>query len=327
MSLNNLRTVAGYLGVLALTLVLFLTRSQDIGWAAPGQSPDQQTVAPRTPTPTLSPLPTPTTPPSPVPTRGPAKDGEGPAAPTPTGSPNDRPAGTQTPGPTLAPRQSGGARDSEKSGPAASPQTGSAPAPGVSTSQTPAALADLSLSKTVTGKNSLQIMEAVTFTIVVTNSGPGPATNVGVKDLLPVELILEAAYPSQGDYRLETGLWQAGTLFPGESISLSLRTRIINMGTVTNTAEILAVDQPDPDSTPGNGITNEDDLASAAVSALPDSSPAVEAKKDNRLISTDSTPDLSPPIAGNHNSFYWLYALIFGLLIALLGLFLINRAQ
>ena len=326
MFLNNLRTAAVYLGVLALTLALFLARGQGVGWAAPDQNPHQQTVAPRTPTPTLPPAPPPTTVLSP--TRSPAEGGDRPAAPTPTAGPTGRPpAGAQTPESPLPSEPGGGAEVPDEPAPAVSPQTGGGPVPEITASKTPAAPADLSLSKTATGENSQQVMEAVTFTVVITNSGPGPATNVGVKDLLPAELILEAAFPSQGDYRLETGLWQAGTLLPGESISLTIRARVVNVGVVTNTAEIVAADQPDPDSTPGNGQAGEDDLASAAVSARPDSSPAAEAEKDDRLISADSALALSPPAAGEQISFYWLYALILGLLLALLGLFLINRAR
>jgi uncharacterized repeat protein (TIGR01451 family) len=185
--------------------------------------------------------------------------------------------------------------------------------------------ADLSLSKTADA-GDLAVTEAVTFTVAVSNSGPGTATNVIVRDLLPGELILESIAPSQGHYRLDTGLWQVGSLVPGESVTLTLVTRLITPGTATNSAEIAAADQHDPDSIPGNGVTGEDDLDSAVVSALPAGSPTAGPQNDPIELPAETNPALSPSEADAVSYWSCLYALILGVLLVLIGLFLINRS-
>ena len=126
--------------------------------------------------------------------------------------------------------------------------------------------ADLSLSKTVNNPNPIQ-GQNVTFTITLTNTGPSNATNVAVTDALPVGLTFVSATPSVGTYTSGTGVWSVASLASGASVTLQIVARVVNTGTITNTAQVTASDQPDPDSTPNNNNAAEDDQAGASIGA------------------------------------------------------------
>jgi uncharacterized repeat protein (TIGR01451 family)/fimbrial isopeptide formation D2 family protein len=129
---------------------------------------------------------------------------------------------------------------------------------------------DLSLTKVVTTPGS-GINSNVTFTVTLTNSGPTNATNVAVKDQLPSGLTYISSTPSVGAYDSGTGLWTIAALASGSSATLQLVARIDTLGSLTNTAQVTASDQPDPDSTPNNNNAAEDDQASASLSTSPPS--------------------------------------------------------
>ncbi|MBD2101034.1 DUF11 domain-containing protein [Leptolyngbya sp. FACHB-261] len=132
----------------------------------------------------------------------------------------------------------------------------------VSTSITPSA--DLSLTKTANSTN-LGVGQSVTFTVTVRNTGPSSATGVTVTDLLPSGLTLGLAMPSQGTYNSATGLWTVGNLASGANATLQVTAIITRSTPVTNTAQVTASNQPDPDSTPGNSVVGEDDQASVTL--------------------------------------------------------------
>ena len=125
---------------------------------------------------------------------------------------------------------------------------------------------DLSLSKTVNNPSPVQGAN-VTFTLTLANAGPSNATNVAVTDLLPAGLTFVSATPSTGTYTSGTGVWSVASLASGANATLQIVATVTNSGTITNTAEVTASDQPDPDSTPNNNNPAEDDRASAAVGA------------------------------------------------------------
>jgi uncharacterized repeat protein (TIGR01451 family) len=125
---------------------------------------------------------------------------------------------------------------------------------------------DLSLSKTVNNANPIQ-GQNVTYTVTLTNAGPSNATNVVVTDLLPAGLTFVSATPSAGAYTSGTGAWAVASLSSGASATLQIVALVNSTGTITNTAEVTASDQPDPDSTPNNNNPAEDDRASAGIGA------------------------------------------------------------
>jgi uncharacterized repeat protein (TIGR01451 family) len=124
--------------------------------------------------------------------------------------------------------------------------------------------ADLRLQKTV-DRPAAAIGQTVVFTLVLSNDGPSPATNVVVTDRLPPGLTFVSATPSQGTFDPATGIWAVGTV-PGNSTArLQITATLTASGVVRNVAEITGSAEPDPDSTPGNNNPDEDDQTTASL--------------------------------------------------------------
>ncbi|WP_242667517.1 DUF11 domain-containing protein, partial [Flavobacterium sp. AJR] len=105
----------------------------------------------------------------------------------------------------------------------------------------------------------------VTFSVVVTNNGPQDNTGVQVTDLLPSGYTYNSFTVSTGTYNSTTGLWTVGNLINGKSETLQLTGTVNTTGDYLNIAEVTAAGLPDPDSTPNNGVTTEDDYATATI--------------------------------------------------------------
>jgi uncharacterized repeat protein (TIGR01451 family) len=88
----------------------------------------------------------------------------------------------------------------------------------------------------------------VTYTLVVTNDGPDPATNVRVTDLLPAGVSFQSERTSKGSYNPGNGLWTVGPLAVGESDTLEVLATL-DSGTagsvIVNVASVSGVDQAD----------------------------------------------------------------------------------
>jgi uncharacterized repeat protein (TIGR01451 family) len=123
------------------------------------------------------------------------------------------------------------------------------------------AIADLSVTKTV-DNNAPNVGQNVNYTVTVSNAGPATATNVAVSDVLPGTLTFVSSTPSQGAYVNGTGVWTVGSINSGANATLQITATVTVGGTTTNTAQVSAADQFDPDSTPANGVAAEDDQAS-----------------------------------------------------------------
>jgi uncharacterized repeat protein (TIGR01451 family) len=144
---------------------------------------------------------------------------------------------------------------------------------------------DLSLTK-VTNNAGSGIGTNATFTVTLTNSGPTNATNVTVRDQLPAGLTYMSSTPSAGTYNSATGVWTIASVTSGSSPTLVIVARIDTLGSITNTAQVTASDQPDPDSTPNNNNATEDDQASSSLSTSP---------PDVRLVKSVSPNGSAPP--------------------------------
>ncbi|MEQ9105738.1 MAG: SdrD B-like domain-containing protein [Rhodothermales bacterium] len=124
---------------------------------------------------------------------------------------------------------------------------------------------DLELVKEV-DTSSPALNDDVTFTITIRNQGPGTATGVIVRDIIPVGLVFVESSATQGGYEAtKLGYWTIGTLEPGQTEVLTITTTVVITNMIENIAQVVAVDQPDIDSTPGNGIPSEDDQDNALV--------------------------------------------------------------
>jgi uncharacterized repeat protein (TIGR01451 family) len=130
--------------------------------------------------------------------------------------------------------------------------------------------ADLSLDKTVDNANPI-VGETITFSINVANAGPDTATNVSVEDVLPDGYSYVAGSISGGDACDDSGAptltWSFDSLDAGSAVELTFDATVLATGDYANTAQVMAVDQYDPDSTPANddGDQSEDDEDSQGI--------------------------------------------------------------
>jgi large repetitive protein len=142
-----------------------------------------------------------------------------------------------------------------------------------------ATAADLSLAKTV-NTNTPALNGNVTFTITVSNAGPNTATNVTVRDVLPAGLQYVSSSASTGAYDNVTGIWTIPSIAaPNGTQSLQIVATVVSAQNANNTAQIMSSDQVDPDSTPGNDNSTEDDqqfvtlvVQEASIEAIPTAS-------------------------------------------------------
>jgi uncharacterized repeat protein (TIGR01451 family) len=124
--------------------------------------------------------------------------------------------------------------------------------------------ADLSLSVQLSSL-AVQPGASLSITLTVQNRGGLAATNVALTDVLPAGLLFVTSSSGMS----ATGSAVNGTISQipvGQSASLSFVVQVTGSGMFTNKAQIMSVDQPDSDSTPGNGYTNgEDDQANTYI--------------------------------------------------------------
>ena len=131
--------------------------------------------------------------------------------------------------------------------------------------------ADLSLAMSSSATTPLS-GSTMTFTLTAASAGGSTTTATGItaSDLLPSGLTFVSASGS-GTYTSGSGVWTIGSLAPGASVSLTITATVTAAGgtSIPNAAQITASSLPDPDSTPNNGITSEDDYASRTVAVQP----------------------------------------------------------
>jgi len=109
----------------------------------------------------------------------------------------------------------------------------------------------------------------VTFTVMLTNDGPADASGIDIGALLPAGYTFVSSNPDQGSYDDATGIWTAGALASGSSITLEIVATATTTTASSLTAQVTDADQIDADSTPNNSNTSEDDQATVAVQAVP----------------------------------------------------------
>ena len=73
------------------------------------------------------------------------------------------------------------------------------------------------------------------------------------------------ATSDSGTYVSSTGQWILDTIPNQGSAQLQIQARVDDIAPATNTAQVMKADQQDADSSPGNGISSEDDQASITV--------------------------------------------------------------
>lgn len=131
--------------------------------------------------------------------------------------------------------------------------------------------ADLSI-EVSTEAESFNSFDKVPFSIQVTNDGPEDATGIVISIPLPVATAFTSAEPSIGEYKVVAEEWIVGDLAAGESAEIEFTVfALTDDAPITVYAQVMAVDNEDPDSTPGNGDAAdiaEDDEAEASIAPI-----------------------------------------------------------
>ncbi|NKB24766.1 MAG: DUF11 domain-containing protein [Kiritimatiellae bacterium] len=146
--------------------------------------------------------------------------------------------------------------------------------------------ADLALTKTV-NNSSPNINDTIVFSLILTNSGPNTANNIVVTDNLPLELSNTTSSTLQGSF--DGTNWSIPTLSTNAAAALTITGIAISANAFTNAAEVTAVDEFDPDSTPGNEM--EDDYDTQVI---------VSDQTDLQIIKTMNPTN---PVVGNTVTF------------------------
>jgi uncharacterized repeat protein (TIGR01451 family)/gliding motility-associated-like protein len=141
---------------------------------------------------------------------------------------------------------------------------------GSARAQAPATI-DLSVSKKISKQNPA-LGDVISYTVIVRNgAGSATATNVVVKDQLPLGGVSYVAGSATtvrgtGNYTSATGLWSLSAVAPGDSAILTLQATVLERGVWFNTAEVMSADQTDADSQPNNQSLGEDDYSTVCFS-------------------------------------------------------------
>ena len=124
-------------------------------------------------------------------------------------------------------------------------------------------IADLSVAK-VAEKGEYKIGDEITYTITVTNAGPGEATNVVVDEIMPAQLeFVRVASVSTGTYDPSRREWVIEKLKLNETAVLKLTFKIVAAGKIVNKVK---VGSNNPDPKPGNN-EGEDPVDVPVISA------------------------------------------------------------
>ena len=108
--------------------------------------------------------------------------------------------------------------------------------------------------------------EQITYTITVENKGTDDTTGVQVANSLPGE-VTYISDDSSGSYNSTTGVWTVGNLAVNETRTLNITVAVNSAGTFSDSAQVTASSLNDPDSTPNNNDTSEDDQDSVSITA------------------------------------------------------------
>lgn len=118
---------------------------------------------------------------------------------------------------------------------------------------------DLALDKSISTKTA-KVGDDITYTIKVWNEGQATATNVSVKDTLNAGVQFVTYATATGNYNSASKIWTIGSLAPGDTAVLLIAVKVVAQGVWFNTAEICSMTEKDEDSTPCNGVDDEDDI-------------------------------------------------------------------
>lgn len=104
--------------------------------------------------------------------------------------------------------------------------------------------ADLELTKTVSNPNP-NVGDQITFTLSLTNKGPGIASSIKVADILPPGLSFISANSIQGTYDSNTGIWDVGNMRDNLTRTLNISAQVNTPGSIITNATLLSLGETD----------------------------------------------------------------------------------
>ena len=124
----------------------------------------------------------------------------------------------------------------------------------------PSSKVDLHLQKSISKKQA-KTGDVIDYTVKVWNESSTPATGVVVSDSLNAGVQYVSSSATRGNYSFSTKQWTIGNIAAnGDTITLTIRVKVLSQGVWFNMAEITKTNEEDVDSTPGNGAEGEDDM-------------------------------------------------------------------
>ncbi|WP_372755052.1 tandem-95 repeat protein, partial [Mariniflexile sp.] len=166
--------------------------------------------------------------------------------------------------------------------------------------------ADLSVTKTV-NNTSPEIGDTVLFSIVLHNAGPYSTDGIKVKDILPTSLTYNSSnsvIPAGTTFDNATGIWDLSgyTMEVNSSIELKIAATVLSTcSLVTNTAEIITSEKTDPDSTPNNNVSTEDDYSEASLTVVDTTPPAFNSPLPADVTVECSAIPVAPTLTATDN--------------------------
>ena len=159
---------------------------------------------------------------------------------------------------------------------------------------------DIQINQTITGTHRYN--NNITITITAKNNGPNNSTGVTIKDLLPTGLTW-ISDNSQGNYNPTTGIWNIGTLNNGTTQTLTIIAKIIETGTLTNTAALTAPLLPNFTdwNYNNNAQTNSIDIPDAADIGITQTINNTKPKTGDTITITINTTNYGPDLATGIN--------------------------
>lgn len=131
--------------------------------------------------------------------------------------------------------------------------------------------ADLSLDLQVNNEFPLS-GETVIISITATSDGPQTSTPTA-EFIIPAGVTFVSA-TGDGTYNSATGIWSIGSGFAvGTPRTISISVTVPASGSFDFISQIASSNRTDPDSTPGNNVTTEDDYSAITVFVQPPSTP------------------------------------------------------
>ena len=118
---------------------------------------------------------------------------------------------------------------------------------------------DLALKKIVSNKLA-KVGDTITYVVKVWNKSSRNATGVAVSDSLSIGIQYLSSVATMGSYDVGTKSWTIGNVAAGDTVTLTMKVKVLAEGVWFNTAQISKADQTDINSTPGNSKDGENDI-------------------------------------------------------------------